>query len=101
MGSFTRKIKRKQFVQARKKFMKDFKRSMSKFKKQVVCSQCGRNPREGENIDNWHINKYSEKIDLICTECYNQNEKDDKKAKELSDRLSRTHSIELEKFREL
>ena len=74
MGSFTRKIKRKQFVQARKRFMKDFKKSMSKFKRQVVCSVCGREPHKGENIDNWHIDKYSEKIDLICTHCYNENE---------------------------
>ena len=74
MGSFARKIKRKQFVQARKQFMKDFKRSMSKFKKQVACSVCGRAPRDGEKIDNWHVDKYSEKIDLICTECYDESE---------------------------
>jgi hypothetical protein len=72
MGSFSRKVKRKQFVAARKKFMKDFKSSMSSFKKQVACSTCGRDPREGEKIDEWHINKYSEKIDLICTDCYNE-----------------------------
>ena len=77
MGSFTRKIKRKQFVAARKQFMKDFKSSMSSFKKQVVCSQCGREPREGEKIDDWHIDKYSEKIDLICTDCYNKEESED------------------------
>ena len=70
MGSFTRKIKRKQFVAARKKFMKDFKSSMRNFKKQVVCSKCGRGPREGEKIDDWHIDKYSDNIDLICTDCY-------------------------------
>ena len=76
MASFARKIKRKQFVAARKRVMKDFKKSMKKFKKQVACSECGRSPREGENIDNWHINKYSEKVDLICTECYNENDED-------------------------
>ncbi len=70
MGSFTRKIKRKQFVAARKKFMKDFKSSMRNFKKQVVCSKCARPPREGEKIDDWHIDKYSDNIDLICTDCY-------------------------------
>ena len=74
MGSFTRKIKRKQLVAAKKQFMKDFKKSMAKFKKQVVCSVCGRHPEQGENIDNWHIDKYSEKIDLICTNCYNEEE---------------------------
>lgn len=74
MGSFTRKVKRKQYLAARKQFMKDFKSSMSSFKKQVVCSACGRAPRSGENIDDWHIDKYSEKIDLICTECYNKEE---------------------------
>lgn len=74
MGSFTRKIKRKQFVAARKQFMKDFKRSMSKFKKQVTCIKCQREPYSGENIDDWHINKYSERIDLICPQCYNENE---------------------------
>ena len=74
MGSLTRKIKRRQLLKARKQFMKDFKKSMSKFKKQVACVTCGRPPRPGENIDNWHINKYSEKIDLICTDCYNEDE---------------------------
>ena len=77
MGSFTRKVKRKQFVAARKKFMKDFKSSMSNFKKQVVCSKCGRGPRDGEKIDDWHIDKYSEKIDLICTDCYTKEESEE------------------------
>ncbi len=70
MASFTRKIKRKQFVAARKRFMKDFKSSMRNFKKQVVCSKCDRGPRDGEKIDDWHIDKYSDNIDLICTDCY-------------------------------
>ena len=70
MASFAKKIKRKQFVAARKKFMKDFKSSMSNFKKQVVCSKCGRAPRQGEKIDDWHIDKYSNNVDLICTDCY-------------------------------
>ena len=74
MASFARKIKRKQFVAARKKFMKDFKSSMANFKKQVACASCGRAPRQGENIDDWHIDKYSEKIDLICTDCYTKEE---------------------------
>ena len=77
MGSFARKIKRKQFVAARKKFMKDFKSSMRNFKKQVVCSKCGRLPREGEKIDDWHIDKYSDNIDLICTDCYTEEESKD------------------------
>ena len=72
MTSFSRKLKRRQMLQARKTFMKDFKRSMSKFKKQVACSKCGRPPHAGENIDNWRIDKYSEKIDLICTDCYDE-----------------------------
>ena len=77
MGSFARKLKRRQFVEARKKFMKDFKTSMSKFKSQVKCSVCNRDPREGEKIDDWHINKYSEKIDLICTDCYTVEESEE------------------------
>ena len=77
MGGFARKIKRKQFLAARKQFMKDFKTSMSNFKKQVVCSACGRAPREGEKIDDWHIDKYSDNIDLICTDCYNEEESEE------------------------
>ena len=77
MGSFARKVKRKQFVAARKKFMKDFKSSMNNFKKQVVCSKCTRAPREGEKIDDWHIDKYSDNIDLICTDCYNTEEREE------------------------
>ena len=70
MASFSRKLKRKQFVTARKQFMKDFKQSMSQFKKLVKCAVCDRDPRPGENIDNWHINQESNDIDLICVECY-------------------------------
>lgn len=77
MASFAKKLKRKQFVTARKQFMKDFKKSMSKFKKQVACSVCDRAPEKGENIDDWHIDKYSEKIDLICTNCYNKEESEE------------------------
>ena len=77
MASFAKKLKRKQFVTARKKFMKDFKKSMANFKKQVVCSECGRSPEQGENIDDWHINKYTDNIDLICTNCYTKEESED------------------------
>ena len=69
MASFARKIKRKQMVTSRKQFMKDFKKAMANFKLQVKCSACGRYPRDGENIDNWKINKSSENIDLVCTDC--------------------------------
>ncbi len=68
--SFARKMKRKNMVLYRKKFMRDFKSAMSKFKLQVKCSACGRPPHEGENIDDWHIDKNSENIDLVCTDCY-------------------------------
>ncbi len=74
MTSFTRKLKRRQMLAARKTFMRDFKSAMTKFKKQVACSVCGREPVKGESIDNWHIDKYSEKIDLICTNCYDVKE---------------------------
>lgn len=74
MASFSRKIKRKRLALARKQFMKHFKDSMQHFKKSVKCSHCGRPPREGENIDSWRINKNSENIDLVCTDCYNQEE---------------------------
>jgi transcription elongation factor Elf1 len=74
MASFARKIKRKQLAAAKKKFMKDFKSAMKNFKKQVKCSVCGRVPRSGENIDNWHIDQESNNIDLICTECHFQSQ---------------------------
>ena len=71
---FARKLKRKTMVVQRKQFMKDFKKAMANFKLQVKCSACGRYPREGENIDDWQINKNSENIDLVCTDCYNVEE---------------------------
>lgn len=77
-GGFTRKVKRKAFVEARKQFMKDFKSSMANFKKQVKCTECDRPPAEGENIDDWHVNKYSENIDLVCTSCYDEKESEEK-----------------------
>ena len=77
MGGFLRRIKRRQFVTARKKFMKDFKSSMRNFKKQVICAKCSREPREGEKIDDWHIDKYSDNIDLICTDCYTVEESEE------------------------
>ena len=70
MGSFARKLKRKQFNIARKQFMKHFKKTMKEFKSQVACSNCGRPPNPGENIDDWHIDQESNNIDLICTDCY-------------------------------
>ena len=66
--SIHRKIKRKQQL----KMFKDFKKSMKKFKKAVHCSVCQRFPREGEKIDDWHINKDSENIGLCCVECYEE-----------------------------
>ena len=74
MASFSRKLKRKHMVAARKKFMKDFKSAMLNFKMQVKCSECGRHPEPGDNIDNWRINKNSENIDLVCTNCYDVEE---------------------------
>ena len=71
---FARKLKRKTMVVHRKQFMKDFKKAMANFKLQVKCSECGRYPRDGENIDDWKINKYSESIDLVCTDCYSVEE---------------------------
>ena len=70
MANMARKIKRKHMVGARKKFMKDFKKAMANFKLQVKCSECDRYPAQGENIDDWKINKMSENIDLVCTDCY-------------------------------
>ena len=70
MTSFARKLKRKKFVTARKQFMKHFKETMKNFKKQVKCSACGRPPHPGEDIDDWHIDKESSNINLICTDCY-------------------------------
>ena len=71
---FARKVKRKQLNAARKQFMKDFKSQMKKFKTLVACSACGRRPEEGENIDNWKINKQSEDIDLLCPNCFDSEE---------------------------
>ena len=67
---FLRKIRRKQ----QKQFMKDFKKSMKNFKLQVKCSVCGVRPEEGQKIDDWRIDKDSNGIDLICTECYSERE---------------------------
>ena len=63
---FARKLRRKQ----QKQFMKTFKKSMKNFKMQVKCSVCGVRPEKDQKIDDWHINKDSEGIDLICTDCY-------------------------------
>lgn len=65
MSSFARRIKRRQH----KILMKDFRKSMRNFKKMVKCTKCDYQPKQGENIDDWHIDKNSENIDLICTNC--------------------------------
>jgi hypothetical protein len=72
MAGFDKKFKRKQRVSARKQFMKDFKSQMLSFKKQVKCTKCHRRPEKGEDIDQWHIDKESENIDLVCTDCFDQ-----------------------------
>ena len=71
---FARKLKRKQMNLARKRFMKEFKEKMRNFKLMVACSSCGRRPEQGENIDDWKINKNSEEIDLLCTDCFGDEE---------------------------
>ena len=63
---FARKLRRRQ----QKEFMKTFKKSMKNFKLQVKCSVCGIRPEEGQKIDDWHIDKDSSGIDLICENCY-------------------------------
>tara|TARA_B100000700_G_scaffold317974_3_gene410285 strand:+ start:582 stop:821 length:240 start_codon:yes stop_codon:yes gene_type:complete len=71
---FARKLRRRQLVAARKQFFKDFKQKMQEFKMMVACSSCGRQPNEGENIDNWKINQQSENIDLLCLDCFGDEE---------------------------
>ena len=66
MTLFDRKVKRKQKL----KLLKDFKKSMKNFKKMVKCSKCSRTPSPGEKVDEWHLDQYSEKIDLICVNCH-------------------------------
>ena len=73
MTSIQRKFARKKQVA----FMKEFKKSMKKFKKMVRCSSCQRHPSPGEKIDNWHIDKYSEHVNLICEDCFKEIKKDE------------------------
>ena len=63
--------------------MKDFKSSMANFKNQVKCKKCDRKPEQGENIDNWHIDKYTNNVDLICTNCYTEEESEDLDAEDI------------------
>ncbi len=65
MTSFSRQLRRKK----RNRFMKTFKKTMKNFKKSVKCSQCSREPREGETIDAWLMQRYSDRILLACPEC--------------------------------
>ena len=74
---FARKLKRRQFLSAKKNFMKEFKRQMKHFKKQVKCARCDYHPNEGENIDNWRIDKDSNGIDLVCETCMELEEEED------------------------
>jgi len=94
---FARKLKRKTMVLQRRQFMKDFKKAMANFKLQVKCSQCGRYPREGENIDDWQINKNSENIDLVCTDCYTveENQGEDDENREETQGVENESSTEL------
>lgn len=72
-GGLSRKIVRSQ----QKLFMKNFKKTMSEFRRQVACVKCGYHPKKGENIDDWHIDKTSNNIDLICTSCYTVEESEE------------------------
>jgi hypothetical protein len=72
-GGLNRKIVRIQ----QKLFMKNFKKTMSEFRRQVACVKCGYHPKKGENIDDWHIDKTSNNIDLICTSCYTEGESEE------------------------
>lgn len=67
MGSLDRKLKRKRA----KEFAKSFKKTMRNFESIVRCVKCGRLPNVvmGEKIDNWHIKKEADKIELTCPSC--------------------------------
>tara|TARA_Y100000592_G_scaffold101037_1_gene184817 strand:+ start:45529 stop:45753 length:225 start_codon:yes stop_codon:yes gene_type:complete len=67
VGSLDRKLKRKRA----KEFAKSFKKTMKNFESVVRCVKCDRLPNVvmGEKIDNWHIRKESDKIQLTCPSC--------------------------------
>lgn len=66
----SRKIARKK----QKALFQEFKKKMKQFKKMVACSLCDRDPHPEEKIDNWKINQKSENLDLLCPDCFGQEE---------------------------
>ena len=48
---------------------KKMKKAMKQFRKMVMCSACGKTPEQGQNIDDWTLERKDDKITLTCTEC--------------------------------
>ena len=74
MSSLKRKLKRKKA----KEFVKSFRKTMKNFESIVRCVSCSRVPNAimGEKIDNWHIEKEGQKIQLTCPNCKEQEDVD-------------------------
>ena len=74
MSSLKRKIKRKKT----KEFVKSFRKTLKNFESVVRCIGCSRVPNAvmGEKIDNWHISKEGDKIELTCPSCKEQEDVD-------------------------
>lgn len=79
--SIARKIKRKQSLQARKSFMKQFKKTMKEYRDRVQCSFCGYHPLPGENIDEWMITEKKGEITLKCLNCIDGTEEEETNVK--------------------
>lgn len=64
-------INRKFARTKRKRFLKQFKKSMKNFEEIIRCVSCERVPDAigGEKIDNWHIAKSEDSIQLTCPSC--------------------------------
>jgi len=65
MVSLERKIRRKK----QNSVFKEFKKKMKNLKKFIRCSKCEKAPAQGENIDDWYMEKHTSEIILVCPEC--------------------------------
>lgn len=65
MSSLKRKLARKNLA----KQTKVVKKAIKKFRDNLKCSICARQPEAGDVIDNWYLEKYENRMVLTCDTC--------------------------------
>ncbi len=74
MSSLKRKLARKNLA----KQTKIVKKAIKKFRDNLRCSVCQKQPEMGDVIDNWLLERYEDRMVLTCDACKEEEPSNDK-----------------------